>query len=367
MPGTAAAQAVPPDPRHASRMDMFRARNQAYKGFVADHSSKLCLILFIGMGCTAPPDEFERACRRRLSSEPGSAQFEWEPIMSERRLHRGRVAVGFDSPSLCAQARQDLEKWTWKNHPIGMEDAATTLITKRKKKKRRNRHCGAANPLPSSTGHAASGCPKNPLSNQTTNNTAVAVFPALPLAENSAKKSPAAQEEAFLPTSKRANHSSADQTIDCDSTANPTPAQTKKDANLIRPPPKHPFHPRTVEIIDLTNDPSPPSSSPARQPMTTAALVNVPCAAAAAMDEAAGVAAGAAAYADTALKDASEATFRLFEAEMAGDAEAAAAARKDLVAADQRASAAYGAAATAARIAAAYSSSISLGKSCYRY
>ncbi|EGX88289.1 hypothetical protein CCM_08332 [Cordyceps militaris CM01] len=115
--------------------------------------------------------------------------------------------------------------------------------------------------------------------------------------------------------------------------------------------------PHTVPNIDLVSNSSTPPTSP----------VSVPCAAAAAVSDAADIATKASACAERALTKAKAATVRAFAAEAAGDKDTAAAANEDAEAADEEAKAAYGAAAAAARIASTYLAVIAVRGGCYSY
>ncbi|ATY65564.1 hypothetical protein A9K55_001270 [Cordyceps militaris] len=115
--------------------------------------------------------------------------------------------------------------------------------------------------------------------------------------------------------------------------------------------------PHTVPNIDLVGNSSTPPTSP----------VSVPCAAAAAVSDAADIATKASACAERALTKAKAATVRAFAAEAAGDKDTAAAANEDAEAADEEAKAAYGAAAAAARIASTYLAVIAVRGGCYSY
>ncbi|KAJ6784387.1 hypothetical protein PWT90_05067 [Aphanocladium album] len=121
----------------------------------------------------------------------------------------------------------------------------------------------------------------------------------------------------------------------------------------------------TINVADPMSTPAP--SSKATTCAFASVTAHVPCAAAAAAIEAGGISTDAANIAEKAVFDAQEAVAREFAAEAAGDVDAATAARVEAVHADERACAAYGAAAQAARIAATYSSSLSLQKMRYRY
>ncbi|KAM3470313.1 hypothetical protein MY8738_009796 [Beauveria namnaoensis] len=123
--------------------------------------------------------------------------------------------------------------------------------------------------------------------------------------------------------------------------------------------------PPAAKTVDLTaSSPRAPARSLVFRLLTP---VNVPCAAATAVQEASCIATEAAAAADAAVAEAHAATFRAFTAEAAGDVAAAASAQEEASAADERARSAYGAAASAARIASAYSSCISSRDDFYRY
>ncbi|KAM3488506.1 hypothetical protein MY3957_008203 [Beauveria namnaoensis] len=143
----------------------------------------------------------------------------------------------------------------------------------------------------------------------------------------------------------------------------PSPAQTTKETFTSHRPPSQ--LPPAAKTVDLTaSSPRAPARSLAFRLLTP---VNVPCAAATAVQEASCMAAEAAAAADAAVAEAHAATFRAFTAEAAGDVAAAASAQEEASAADERARSAYGAAASAARIASAYSSCISSRDDFYRY
>ncbi|KAF1734704.1 hypothetical protein CRV24_006247 [Beauveria bassiana] len=141
-----------------------------------------------------------------------------------------------------------------------------------------------------------------------------------------------------------------------------TKTTTKETATSHRPPSQLPPAAKTVDLT--TSSPRAPARSLAFRLSTP---VNVPCAAATAVQEASCIAAEAAAAADAAVAEAHAATFRAFTAEAAGDVAAAASAQEEASAADERARSAYGAAASAARIASAYSSCISSRDDFYRY
>ncbi|EJP63731.1 uncharacterized protein BBA_07375 [Beauveria bassiana ARSEF 2860] len=247
------------------------------QGFAAKDRSSQCrvetwrrenrMIILRGMPFSTLPEEFEAACRARLSQHQ-SLQFEWEPSCHPWLMDRGRVALGFESAEMRAEAERRLEGWYWKAHPIKQ-------VTKTR----------------------------------------------------------------------------------------PSPAQTTKETATSHRPPSQ--LPPAAKTVDLTaSSPRAPARSLAFRLLTP---VNVPCAAATAVQEASCIAAEAAAAADAAVAEAHAATFRAFTAEAAGDVAAAASAQEEASAADERARSAYGAAASAARIASAYSSCISSRDDFYRY
>ncbi|OAA35489.1 hypothetical protein BBO_08713 [Beauveria brongniartii RCEF 3172] len=241
------------------------------------------------------PPEECEAACRVRLPQHQSLQFEWERPCNPWRKHRGRVALGFENAEVRTEAEQTLAGWHWDFHPI---------LIQKVPKPRFRRVCGKSATETKST----------------TNN------PSL-LTENA-------------PSNIIKSLSSA--------------KTTKETATFRRPLSQAP---PAAETIDLTAG-SP--AAPAR-PLTLrlSTPVNVPCAAATAVQEACCIAAEAAAAADAAVAEAHAATFRAFTAEAAGDIAAAASAQEQASAAEERARSVYGAAATAARIASAYSSCIS--------
>ncbi|KAM3452021.1 hypothetical protein MY3296_004889 [Beauveria thailandica] len=221
------------------------------------------MVLLRGLPLNTLPEEFEEACRARLSQHQ-SLQFEWELPCNAWRKHRGRVALGFENADVCAEAERRLAGWHPKFHPICMKKVTKLSLS----------------------------------SPQTTNETATVRRP------------------------------------------------------ISQAPP-------AAKTIDLTAGSPPAPGRPLTLTLRLSTPVNVPCAAATAVQEASFIAAEAAAAADAAVAEAHAAAFCAFRAEEAGDIAAAASAQEQASAAEERARSAYGAAATAARIASAYSSCIS--------
>ncbi|KAM3550079.1 hypothetical protein MY1884_008427 [Beauveria asiatica] len=254
------------------------------------------MVLLRGLPLDTLPEEFEEACRARLSQHQ-SLQFEWELSCNAWRKHRGRVALGFENTDVCAEAERRLAGWPSKFHPICMNK-----VTKLRP--------------PRTSSNSVTG------TESTTNN------PSL-LTEK--------------PPSDIAKSLSSPQT-------------TNETATVRRPISQAP---PAAETIDLTAGSPPAPGRPLTLTLRLSTPVNVPCAAAAAVQEASFIAAETAAAADAAVAEAHAAAFCGFRAEEAGDIAAAASAQEQASAAEERARSAYGAAATAARIASAYSSCIS--------
>ncbi|KAM3498004.1 hypothetical protein MY10362_008661 [Beauveria mimosiformis] len=224
-----------------------------------------------------------------------SLQFEWERPCNPWRKHQGRVALGFENAEVRAEAEQRLAGWHWNFHPI---------LIQKIPKSRFPRICG-----------------KSATETKSTTNK-----PTL-LTEN----------------------------VPYNITKSLSSAQTTKETATYRRPLSQ--APPAAETIDLTAGSPPAPARPLTLRLSTP--VNVPCAAATAVQEASCIAAEAAAAADAAVAEAHAATIRALAAEAAGDIAAAASAQEQASAAEEKARSAYGAAATAARIASAYSSCIS--------
>ncbi|OAA72989.1 hypothetical protein LEL_08773 [Akanthomyces lecanii RCEF 1005] len=316
-------------------MDEFKAEYDSYLAQVSVWRKKKRLLVLAGMGSKTEPVAFEKACRAQFS-HPYAAEFLWMPNKKARRKHQGKVAVGFDDPSQREAAVPNLLRWTWKNHQIQIEGMSYKKYLNglpagqaAPKKSTQNR------PLPSTQQNTFQPLKKPQAHRIVPQNTAATVATAAPF---SASVAPPKQVGDPSPT---------------------TNIQPKTRALQIMAVPKSPF------VIDPIGDSYlEPTCS---VPNCVVTAVNVPRAAAAAVHEAAGIAAVTAAAAQTAVDEAQAATFRAFNAETRGDLVAAAAAKEDAAAADERARTAYGAAATAARLAAAYSGSISLRVIRYQY